>query len=507
MRKLLLLAAGALLATSASATQWAVVGAYSDPAWNFEASTVFTGEGDELSCTIDYLTNDFKIVDIDVNDWSVQYGTSTPLEIGVKYELQGKNGGNDPANIKFAGLIQGVKNAQVNWNPSTYTLEITANENDVVMGYPTLYVTGSFCNWNEPGTGESVLMSQENGIYTATVNLGTSGKVEFKLAGSGWSNEIAGGVTVTDEKAVEVTKGGDNLLTSLTGEQTLTFNYNTMSMTFGDPSLTDMPEAPVRVWAVVGSYSNPTWNFDASTILEGEGDNLSCTIDYLFGEFKIVDIANNNWSVQYGTDTPIEVNTPYILDGVNGNDEPSNISFAGLIQGVKNAKVCWNPSTCTLEIIAEESDVIIAYPTLYVTGSYCSWATPGSPESTEMTEANGVYTAEVDLGNSAELVEFKLVGLNWLNQIGGGVVVSYQPVQVSKSEENLKTYLKGVQTVVFDYNSMTMFFDEESGVNNIESMNNADVEYYNLQGVKVNNPSNGIFIIKQGNKTSKAVIR
>ncbi len=52
-------------------------------------------------------------------------------------------------------------------------------------------------------------------------------------------------------------------------------------------------------------------------------------------------------------------------------------------------------------------------------------------------------------------------------------------------------------TIVFGYN------DSSTGVNNIETRENAPVEYYNLQGVKVADPSNGIFIRRQGNKTSK----
>lgn len=47
-----------------------------------------------------------------------------------------------------------------------------------------------------------------------------------------------------------------------------------------------------------------------------------------------------------------------------------------------------------------------------------------------------------------------------------------------------------------------------SGVEAIESVDvNAPVEYYNLQGVKVANPEKGIFVKKQGNKTSKVVVR
>ena len=46
-----------------------------------------------------------------------------------------------------------------------------------------------------------------------------------------------------------------------------------------------------------------------------------------------------------------------------------------------------------------------------------------------------------------------------------------------------------------------------SAVKAIEIDFNAPVEYYNLNGVRVNNPDKGIYIIKQGKKTVKAVIR
>lgn len=45
-----------------------------------------------------------------------------------------------------------------------------------------------------------------------------------------------------------------------------------------------------------------------------------------------------------------------------------------------------------------------------------------------------------------------------------------------------------------------------TGIENISSDSNAPVEYYNLQGVKVENPSNGIFVKKQGSKVSKVAL-
>lgn len=46
-----------------------------------------------------------------------------------------------------------------------------------------------------------------------------------------------------------------------------------------------------------------------------------------------------------------------------------------------------------------------------------------------------------------------------------------------------------------------------SAVSKVEADENAPVEYYNLQGVKVAEPANGIFIRKQGAKTTKVAIR
>ncbi len=46
----------------------------------------------------------------------------------------------------------------------------------------------------------------------------------------------------------------------------------------------------------------------------------------------------------------------------------------------------------------------------------------------------------------------------------------------------------------------------ESGIAGIEADENAPVEYFNLQGIRVNNPENGLFIRRQGNKAVKVVL-
>ena len=46
-----------------------------------------------------------------------------------------------------------------------------------------------------------------------------------------------------------------------------------------------------------------------------------------------------------------------------------------------------------------------------------------------------------------------------------------------------------------------------SGINDVKAANNAPVEYYNLQGVRVANPANGLYIRRQGSTATKVLIR
>ncbi|MDE7116795.1 MAG: hypothetical protein K2O56_10270, partial [Muribaculaceae bacterium] len=46
-----------------------------------------------------------------------------------------------------------------------------------------------------------------------------------------------------------------------------------------------------------------------------------------------------------------------------------------------------------------------------------------------------------------------------------------------------------------------------TGITGIEAEDNAPVEYYNLQGIRIAEPAEGICIVRQGNKVSKKFIR
>lgn len=83
-------------------------------------------------------------------------------------------------------------------------------------------------------------------------------------------------------------------------------------------------------------------------------------------------------------------------------------------------------------------------------------------------------------------------------------------------EDNYYEYEVGLNLAGFIGDDPTGYFyvifylgareDDSTGINSI-STDNAAVKYFNLNGQQVENPSNGIFIRKQGNKVSKVVVR
>ena len=69
---------------------------------------------------------------------------------------------------------------------------------------------------------------------------------------------------------------------------------------------------------------------------------------------------------------------------------------------------------------------------------------------------------------------------------------------------------KPVWYSIFQDNKITLDFEIPglSGISNVTVADeNAPVEYYNLQGIRVANPENGLYIRRQGNKATKVLVK
>lgn len=257
MRKILLVFMAILAAAQISAAEYAIVGTFTNPAWDFAASRAANGvltktAGGKYETTIENLTTGFKIVDIENNQWDVQYGAPSSndmVEIGKTFSLKAKNGGADPSNIEFANYVTAIQNAKVVFDPEAKTLTITGKP----VSNLELYISGNMSgpNWPVPGEDGSIAMTKNGDIYSATVSF-TAGN-EFKVFGKGWSPEF--GVPDDNTPALSpenltltLAKSTKNIKVSMTGQYVVSFNLSTFELTLtsatGISQTTIKAEAP-----------------------------------------------------------------------------------------------------------------------------------------------------------------------------------------------------------------------------------------------------------------------
>lgn len=244
-----------LAAAQISAAEYAIVGSFTNPSWNFDASRAANGvltknAGGKYETTIENLATGFKIVDIENNNWDVQYGAPSSndmVEIGKTFSLKAKNGGADPSNIEFANYVTAIQNAKVVFDPEAKTLTITGTP----VSDLKLYISGNMTNWVAPGDDGSIAMTENDGIYSATVSF-TAGD-EFKVFGKGWSPEF--GVPADNTPALSpenltltLAKSTKNIKVDMTGQYVVSFNLSTFELTLtsatGISQTTIKAEAP-----------------------------------------------------------------------------------------------------------------------------------------------------------------------------------------------------------------------------------------------------------------------
>ena len=239
MRKILLVFMAILAAAQISAAEYAIVGAFTNPSWNFDASRAANGvltknAGGKYETTIENLATGFKIVDIENNNWDVQYGAPSSndmVENGKTFSLKAKNGGPDPSNIEFANYVTAIQNAKVVFDPEAKTLTVTGTP----VSNLELYISGNMSgpNWPVPGEDGSIAMTKNGDIYSATVSF-TAGD-EFKVFGKGWSPEF--GVPADNTPALSpenltliLAKSGKNIKVNMTGQYVVSFNLSTFEL-------------------------------------------------------------------------------------------------------------------------------------------------------------------------------------------------------------------------------------------------------------------------------------
>lgn len=134
----------------------------------------------------------------------------------------------------------------------------------------------------------------------------------------------------------------------------------------------------------------------------------------------------------------------------------------------------------------------LTLPEGFVVTKITFYATINKPAATERP----CYWAEVG-------------GVEYTADNNNGIIDSYQEFDAP----NVQSFdINNLRVVTFKNSGEQPFaviaveYTEGAGINDIVADENAPVEYFNLQGMRVENPENGLYIRRQGNKVTKVVL-
>ncbi len=264
------------------------------------------------------------------------------------------------------------------------------------------------------------------------------------------------------------------------------------------------PGSELKVELTDGAYTveiKDLTQFKASTVAVVDGDWDAYNAAAIYG-------AASGTSLKENLGQPITVE---IGNGAN-NFTPWKGDYKIVIAG--------DLSTITLTTTTPEPT---GFTPLYLRGGFAGTDWPALDEW-KLTSEDGInYTFTCAEGQSIPAgSEFKIADADWaLYNFGTSM-----PVEV---DDTMYQWEAGSNTpnAVFleDFNGtcklvlpheedgemtpvMVGFFAaEEGGVEGVTVDANAAKEYFNLQGVRVANPSNGLYIVRQGGKTSKVLVK
>ncbi|MCC8039041.1 MAG: hypothetical protein LIP02_13065 [Bacteroidales bacterium] len=242
-------------------------------------------------------------------------------------------------------------------------------------------------------------------------------------------------------------------------------------------------------------------------MLTNKGDGVyEISMADLTSQFKVTD---GDWDDPYnfaGSSDGIVLGTPYqLVDGSN-----TNLFFAGG-DYITDVYIEVNLNTQMITVTGNYAEMEKVW---YIQGVNGDWATWSTDNQFTKNEDSGCYEINEFAFTSAG--EFKLATENWVNEYGSGtdtqaIAFGNFSTQLYVSGGNVAYSILGTFGIRFNPETEVVEFVQGGlgGVNEItvDLDNAADAIYYNLQGVRVSNPTNGVYIRQQNGSAVKVLVK
>lgn len=491
---------------SASAVDYYLIGGFNGWALK-DAKAKFTAKS-ATEYELDYqgsLTSGFKINDGTWSNDNVNFGSNgTALKLGEAYTYAV---GGSTGDISLAE--EAVNNPHIVLNTAAKTITITGQQTEVTISYVI---------WGNLPTGGSdwsaTTLTENNGAWEAK-NVEVKNRSEFGIRKLGNGSQIGwiaatGATTISGAGTFNCADSNTSNFAITAGTYNFSFNPTTMKLVV----TTDGGDVPTPAYDVYLSGEFNNWNgADADYKFAGENGIYTLNLPTLSGNFKVV--CNGQW---LGTATPVVSGVSYSVSDIG----MENMALAAEVGN--DVKLSFNSNDYTLTVTYTTS-ISVTPETLYVIGDL-----PGD----EKTHWNPTYGVELDKDGDTFSGELEIetayandygffslctkltsTDTDWNvgNRYGAPTadveVVSGETYTFQKATDpNAWKALPGLYKIYVDFGDKTIILTKLSdSVANIEMSEDAAPVYYNLQGVRVDAPANGLYIVVRGDKVAKEIVK
>ena len=438
--------------------------------------------------------------------WISADGTATVSAAGV---YAAKVGGTD-----WSSTLEGEYT--FSFNPETMQLTITAQGTVTPTPDPDPTPAVKYALHGQitgdPNWASSELTEADGKwVWTGKIVAGDFGikKMDADFNQIGWINAATDAdKNISAEGTYNASENGaGNWSSTLEGNYTLTFDPAALTLTIakygGEVSV-------VKSYALKGTITG-TEEWVSIPMTEGEDGTWSWTGDVKAGSFGVQYLENGiqqKWYASANEAAAIDAPGDY---NATENGKNWTLNLEGKMT------FTYNPTTLLLSVTGGSQSPVGTPEKVYLVGNFGDkhWSTA---DPVEMTKDGDKFSVETELkaaGTDTEDGYFSFVtakGASW-NDVNGsdryGAKTKDEAITVSTDVEYEK-FAAGVNassanswklkagkyvfTIDFEKGVVRVEPKTSTGVENISAAGEAAAEYYNLQGVRVANPANGVFI-------------
>lgn len=408
-------------------------------------------------------------------------------------------------------------------------MTVTVDGTAVTAALPeVIYFKGSFNGWGENNPMEMT----EEGIYTATLDIDASEEVvEFKInGGNDWFGYAADqeNVTVVAGTPTVLTmdvNGGNWKLSEWNGELTATVDWAAKTLTLEGVEKEPTPSEPGYIENYADQYTD-----------EINADDLYSAVELSWG-VEVTFVAEEVNIPVYRNDEEVgKLSQTYFQLQGGGSNEPGIATAAEtgdngtiflILTGASGLFTEAGEYSLTLPegLVADadgnvnKAQEVVVNVINYIEGdSEQNGATFTENENvtiiisfddTVVVNENSIEENAILVTNYLDFDEVYTLDSEEVTIVDNEIIINLgNELPVGFYELNLR---ENVVLINGCPNAMTfVYFSVEEGETDVIKGINAELEgaeIYNLNGMRVNNPSKGIYIIRKGDKTSKVVIK